>query len=703
MSGERLKAPPPYLVGLALLFWGWQTGYLAVGALMAVILEGARWTKVRWEFADEDFTRIWTFCSLVLLAGAVYLFTANDAPSDLFNLIQNPNLRTQRNAGNSSARAIAELLRWQPMIFFPFIAAATYSVREGIPLHTISIILRWRWQKTRPTANRPKVASTVNIAYPYFLLSLFSASVHESSDTYFFWGASALVAWALWPQRSRRFKGVSWACLLGAAVGLGYLGQMGISQLQQYIGGLNPHWLLNYSRYRFDPRQTRTALGHVGSLKASGAIVIRVRPKDPNSRVPGLLREASYGNYRGQVWYGSPSRADFENIQPETNQTSWVLVPGKTLTTTINIACYLPGGQALLPLPRGSSRLENLHAFILQKNKFGAVSAEGPGLVIFDALYGPGATTDNPPETETDPAAGSTVEREALRQIIDELHLEGRPLQETMQAIQRFFSSKFSYATWQDGPVLFKRGETPLSRFLLKSRKGHCEYFATATVLLLRELGFPARYAVGYAVHERSGKDGYVVRQRDAHAWCLVYYNDLWHDFDTTPNSWFETEARRASPFQSLSDFWSRIWFEIARIRWGQSNLRQYFLWSLAPVLSILLIQIFRTRRKRHGKRDEPGRAQAEWPGLDSEFYLLANKLAESGLPRLPGEPVSEWFMRAASDAQFQPIRESLQRLLRLHYRYRFDPAGLNASERQALRDQAVVCLARVSHGAPGP
>jgi transglutaminase-like putative cysteine protease len=48
--------------------------------------------------------------------------------------------------------------------------------------------------------------------------------------------------------------------------------------------------------------------------------------------------------------------------------------------------------------------------------------------------------------------------------------------------------------------------ETPLARFLLRTRSGHCEYFATATVLLLRQLGIPARYAVGYAVHEASGR-----------------------------------------------------------------------------------------------------------------------------------------------------------------------------------------------------
>ena len=59
---------PPLLLGAALLFWGWQTGHLVEGAVMAAVLEGAQWIKARWDFTDEDFRRIWTFCALLLLA-----------------------------------------------------------------------------------------------------------------------------------------------------------------------------------------------------------------------------------------------------------------------------------------------------------------------------------------------------------------------------------------------------------------------------------------------------------------------------------------------------------------------------------------------------------------------------------------------------------------------------------------------------------
>ena len=46
---------------------------------------------------------------------------------------------------------------------------------------------------------------------------------------------------------------------------------------------------------------------------------------------------------------------------------------------------------------------------------------------------------------------------------------------------------------------------TKVAEFLLKTRAGHCEHFATATTMLLRAAGVPTRYAVGYSVQEKKG------------------------------------------------------------------------------------------------------------------------------------------------------------------------------------------------------
>ncbi len=90
--------------------------------------------------------------------------------------------------------------------------------------------------------------------------------------------------------------------------------------------------------------------------------------------------------------------------------------------------------------------------------------------------------------------------------------------------------------------------------WLFDYRKGFCQYYASAEVVLLRALGIPARMAVGYAQGEFRTTDTievapgqfipdpstnasgtYTVRQRDAHAWPEVYFVGYgWIEFEPT-------------------------------------------------------------------------------------------------------------------------------------------------------------------------
>ena len=689
---------PPFLLAAALLFWGWETGFLLAGALMGILIESPRWTRLRWELSDKDFGRIWTFCSVVLLAAVVLAFTASQGPAEVRGFLRNPSFHTQRSAGLAGQRTAADVLRWLPMIYFLFAGAQAVSSRQGVPLETISMILQLRWKRARKLGLPAPASRTVDVSYPYFGACLFAAGIHPGEDASYFWGSAALLAWALWPRRSRRFGLALWVGTLAAALALGYSGQRGIGSLNRYLGNFNPVWLLSFGRRGFDHAQSKLMLGQIGRAKGSGSIVIRVQPKT-GRMPPTLLREASYHTYRGQFWLSGIPEKDFDRLDPERdglNDSSFALLPPKRNSQTATISCYLPGGKGLLPLPTGTTRLENLVYFTLYKNSLGAVLEAGPGLVVFDAFYGPGATLDAPPTTNTDLTV-PPKEAPALDAVIREFHLAGLPLDQTMLAIQNLLQAKFAYSLWDERSAVTGTNETALGRFLLKSRHGHCEYFATATVLLLRQLQFPARYAVGYAVNEASGS-GYVVRQRDAHAWCLVWRNGTWEDFDTTPMAWVAAEASRASPFQLVFDFFSRLWFEFSKFRWGQSQARQYILWGLVPVLGVLLYQIL-TRVRRQRKQRDAQTGPATWPGLDSEFYTLERVLAARGFVRAPSEPLSAWLRRAAGSSLLAGVRPALEELVRLHYRYRFDPQGIAPAERQALRSQAKVCLDRVAAG----
>jgi hypothetical protein len=694
---------PPLLLGATLLFWGWQTGLLIPAVVMAVILEGARWIKSRWEFSNEDFTRIWIFCSVALLAAAVYAFSSTERHSDIHGIFESSNVAPEHSAGTASARAAMTIVRWLPMIFFLFVTAQTYSVRESVPLETVSQILRYRWKGPRRLRPPDWKDASVNMSYPFLILCLFSASAHTGDDGRFFWGFCGLVAWALWPLRSPRFGRPTWGVALLVAIALGYVGQNGMGRLQSYLSNLNPEWLASFSRRRFDPSRSRTELGRIGRVQTSGKIVIRLEVK--NGRVPSLLREASYPSYKQQTWFAGMSESDFQRVSDYATPGTFALFQDNTNPPNkVSIGCYLDGGRALLPLPEGTARLEHLMAYDLEKSDFGAVLVQGPGLVIFDAFYGPGSTLDTPPNTNSDLVIPPR-ELPAIEQIASELRLDERPRDQVLKTLGAFFQERFAYSTWQDATWPPVTEETPLARFLLHTHKGHCEYFATAGALLLRRAGIPTRYAVGYAVHEKSG-GGYVVRQRDAHAWCLVWDNEhqAWRDFDPTPVSWFAVEANRGSTWQWVSDAWSRIVFELSKFRWGQGHLRKYLFLATAPVLVILLYQIIfqRWRRNRTASLDGADAARA-WPGLDSEFFAVEASLVERGFIRQPSETLSEWLQRAALNPELVDVSASLRELLRLHYRLRFDPRGLSQLERETLRHQVTHCLTKIQQMSTSP
>ena len=68
-------------------------------------------------------------------------------------------------------------------------------------------------------------------------------------------------------------------------------------------------------------------------------------------------------------------------------------------------------------------------------------------------------------------------------------------------------------------------------------RRGHCQYFSTAAVVLLRRAGHPARTVVGFASEEIDAK-GVTFRGMHAHAWLeLVDSRGRWQRVDATPSA----------------------------------------------------------------------------------------------------------------------------------------------------------------------
>ena len=125
--------------------------------------------------------------------------------------------------------------------------------------------------------------------------------------------------------------------------------------------------------------------------------------------------------------------------------------------------------------------------------------------------------------------------------------------------IQSYLIAHYSYTLDLSGP----RATDPLANFLFVRRSGHCEYFASAMVVMLRADGIPARYITGFLPGEYNDVGGdYIVRESDAHAWVEVFFPGYgWMTFDPTPPG----NDLHGGLFKRMALYWD--WFQFA---WGE-------------------------------------------------------------------------------------------------------------------------------------
>ncbi|PWH12430.1 MAG: hypothetical protein DDG60_13310 [Anaerolineae bacterium] len=102
-------------------------------------------------------------------------------------------------------------------------------------------------------------------------------------------------------------------------------------------------------------------------------------------------------------------------------------------------------------------------------------------------------------------------------------------------AIETYLRTNFEYTLEVPAPPA---NSEVADYFLFELRRGYCDYFATAMVVLARAAGIPARLVTGFASGVYDVQTGeYVVRQADAHSWVEVYFVGIgWVEFEPTAN-----------------------------------------------------------------------------------------------------------------------------------------------------------------------
>jgi len=670
----------PWLLGLALVFWGAQVGLPVWGLALGALIEAARWSRVQWELEADDFRRLWNVTALLFLGTAMYLFFANEGWGAVTTLATAPG-----RAGTplrAASQGLLRLLQWLPILLFPFVVAHTLSRIDRLPWESVSPFLH-RLRVRRGLASPGPATGGFRPGYPYFIIVLFTASADYTYPTLYFPVLSGLVIWALWPFRSRQFGWATWGVTVAFVVLSGYWGQRGLLQLYRQLESWENRALNALGGAGFDPQGRATDLEAVRRSKGSPRVVLRVKPSQ--GMPPARLREGVYTLFSSVYWLAS--RREFDPVPFPSDEETWHLAPRRSPANSARVLRYTQKGEMPLALPAGTFEVRRLRVGVLETNRLTTARiVGGDKLVAYEARYAPAAGFDAPPdEDDLDLVRMKEADQRVIRQVADELALDGLDPQVALARIEQHFLNEFEYSLQTPAGKRSTEGsETPLGEFLLRSKKGHCEFFATATTLLLRAAGVPSRYVLGWSVQEMQG-DTFLVRGRHAHAWAQAYVGGRWVEVDTTPGNWSELEAARSSWWEPVYDRISQGWLAFTLWRQGGSQWRLYVFSVGLGVLTFMAWRELRGGRWRRARQHRAGPNERTMTrGWDSEFYAVLEMLERQTVPRTPSMPLGEWIKGLPLPQG--AIQSELQRVLALHYRLRFDPAGLTSQQREELQ-----------------
>jgi hypothetical protein len=357
-----------------------------------------------------------------------------------------------------------------------------------------------------------------------------------------------------------------------------------------------------------------------------------------------------------------------------------------------------------LPLPGDTAALRDFELDGIERNTFGTVRVYPKHPVIEGAVFWRGGMDPESPPLPQEDLRIALTERGVVSRVNDELGLADEPdLERKLAMMRAWFHREFRYTRQlsirhSNYQQLGER--TAIGRFLTDSRAGHCEYFATAATLMLREAGIPARYATGYAVMERDAKRGqFVIRGTHGHAWCRVWdeRHGRWLDFDPTPPAWMEMVTAKPTRMQVFND-------AVKRLR------EDFFLWKNRPgnrlgvglaMLAAGIVgagfvarELWRSRRRIER---ETRRADYQGPLVRTPLHALEGLARRHLGERPPGQTYARWLARLRPMlAHAAPLDEALA----LHQRLRFDPAQPAADQQQRLAALAAELAAALKHPA---
>jgi hypothetical protein len=627
--------------------WPW------IGLALALVVEARHWVAFRWDFDDDAIGRAWQFSLAAIVITAMMIWL-----------------------DGKRYTALLVLISWITPLLLPVQFVQSYGMRDSMPLREFSLFAK---QRRRRNLRLGLTAETTvfNFGNVWFVTALLGAMVGTDSDTWLFLpGIIMLIGWKF-------ISGCRGVVLLPVLAAAGLFALAGEAKLE-----ILSNWIdtgIASANHRYDPNFKSTMIGTQGVVEQSQDIEWRIRPAE-GSPVPPLLHINSFNIFLGSNWRNSPTSAnDFKDLEtrPAGEEICYVLRATGLSAKPWPPPSYSVRGAALpgspLPLPGDAAELSNFDFDSIERNSIGMVRVFPKHSVISGNVIWRGGTNPEDSPMGNEDLRIPESESETIRNVVAGLQLEREStLNGKLAIIRAWFLKNFRYTRILTirRPSYGGNEPTAIARFLTNARTGHCEYFATATTLMLREAGIPARYATGFAVVERDAKRGeYVIRGTHGHAWCRYWDPEsaMWLDFDTTPPVGLALLTNNPSVMREFNDWLKR--FREDFFLWRNQSSTRIVIAGVMLAIGIAAVA-FVFRRLWRSKRRVSFLTQSALPhrGLVLKTPLHSLEKRAGGIigPRPPGQTYAHWLELLRPNL---PDSAPLDEAITLHQRMRFDPS----------------------------
>jgi transglutaminase-like putative cysteine protease len=416
-------------------------------------------------------------------------------------------------------------------------------------------------------------------------------------------------------------------------------------------------------------------LGEVGTLRTDPTIALRVEIPDLNPPPPRLamhLRGAAFDTYDGRSWSRSSNQHDLATHE---GGILWMRRAPDPIRDHVWHIDLEPIDPPVLFAPIGAVAMQVRQRGDPVLNPRLEIWSEPEGAFRYNGSDERGVRYDvyiaSDLESSAEVLSRADEERytslphtisDRVRKLAHQIARDGASPFEKAHSIENYLRKSFSYDL--NSPA--GRSTDPLDDFLFSSRRGHCEFYSTAMVVLLREQKVPARNVTGFigGSYNRFGHY-YAVRQGDAHSWVEVFLPERgWQTFDPTPPADAAPRSELSGMLAFLRDIieatgqrWDRyvVGYDLRQQVYLFESISRYGSLHVSPTLArakplrfvaatvaigALAYAVWRRKKSLRRSAGPPTDLKARERMLATSLYeLLEAAMAAQGIPRGASTP----------------------------------------------------------------